>query len=141
MLSISGLKVVALVGKTSSGNSYYYFEHKAKSRIDMKILMLNDMLGGYAGYALYFSSLEVMVELESPFIRKNEKIYAISLGLSIEEYNKFIDSAITCGLFDITENGDVFSPAFMKWFNKKASAKLSGQKGGKKSAEMRAANE
>ena len=140
MLSISGLKMGALVGKTSSGNSYYYFEHKAKSRIDMKILMLNDMLGGYAGYALYFSSLEVMVELESPFIRKNEKVYAISLGLSIEEYNKFIDSAITCGLFDITENGDVFSPAFMKWFNKKASAKLSGQKGGKKSAELRAAN-
>ena len=121
------------MAKTADGNSYYYFEHQAKSRIDMKILALDDILGEYIGYALYFQSLEVMLELETPYLSRDSKKCAKSMLLTIDRYNEFIDAAITSQLFDITEDGDAYSPGFLKWFNKKQHARLAGSKGGKSS--------
>ena len=130
-----------LVGKTSNGESLYWFVHKAQSRNDVKLLKLDEYLGEHIGYALFFKALEVITELDEPYLKKDSKLHRKAMGLSESEFCNFIDCAISCGLFDVTDDGSVFSPGYIKWLNKKNMRAEVGSKGGKATQAKKKAND
>ena len=115
----------------NSGSSFYYFEHRAGSRNDLKLLKLDELLGKNNGYALYFKSLEVMLELEKPYLRYDSSLIAKAMSISPKEYRAFLDACLEVGLFQIDQDGNIYSPAFEKWLEKKKSIAERGKKGGK----------
>jgi len=119
------------MAKNSDGSSFYYFEHRAGSRNDLKILKLDEILGENNGYALFFKSLEVMLEMEKPFLRYDSSLIARAMSISMKEYREFLDACISIGLFEIDEEDNIYSPSFLKWLNKKQSIAERGSKGGK----------
>ncbi len=119
------------MAKNSDGSSFYYFEHRAGSRNDLKILKLDEILGENNGYALFFKSLEVMLELEKPFLRYDSSLIARAMAITQKEYHQFLDACISVGLFQVDCDGNVFSPSFLKWLTKKQSLVERGSKGGK----------
>ena len=119
------------MAKNSDGNSFYYFEHRAGSRNDLKLLKLDELLGKNNGYALYFKSLEVMLELEKPYLRYDSSLIAKAMSISPKEYRAFLDACLEVGLFQIDQDGNIYSPAFEKWLEKKKSIAERGKKGGK----------
>ena len=119
------------MAKNSDGNSFYYFEHRAGSRNDLKILKLDEILGENNGYALFFKSLEVMLELEKPFLRYDSSLIARAMSITLKEYHQFLEACISVGLFQVDSDGNVFSPSFLKWLSKKQSLAERGSKGGK----------
>lgn len=121
------------MAKNSDGSSFYYFEHIAGSRNDLKILKLDEILGENNGYALFFKSLEVMLELEKPFLRYNSSLIARAMAITQKEYHQFLDACISVGLFQEDCDGNIFSPSFLKWLSKKQSLAERGRKGGKAS--------
>ena len=123
-----------MLDKISDGSSFYYFEHRAGSRNDLKILKLDEILGENNGYALFFKSLEVMLELlklEKPFLRYDSSLIARAMSITLKEYHQFLDACISVGLFQVDSDGNVFSPSFLKWLTKKQSLVERGSKGGK----------
>jgi len=124
--------------KTNNGKDYYYFEHQTKSRNDVKLLRLDEYLGEHVGYAMFFKALEVMTELVSPYLEKGKLMYAKAMGVSLAEYDRFVDCAISSGLFDVATDGSVYSPGYLKWLAIKNHAKEAGSKGGLASAESKA---
>ena len=121
------------MAKNSDGSSFYYFEHIAGSRNDLKILKLDEILGENNGYALFFKSLEVMLEMERPFLRYDSNLIARAMAITLKEYHQFLDACISVGLFQVDSDGNVFSPSFLKWLSKKRSLAERGSKGGKAS--------
>ena len=119
------------MAKNSDGNSFYYFEHRAGSRNDLKLLKLDELLGKNNGYALFFKSLEVMLELEKPYLRYDSSLIAKAMSISPKEYRAFLDACLEVGLFQIDQDGNIYSPAFEKWLEKKKSIAERGKKGGK----------
>ena len=119
------------MAKNSDGSSFYYFEHRAGSRNDLKLLKLDEILGNNNGYALFFKSLEVMLELEKPFLRYDSNLIARAMSITLKEYHQFLDACISVGLFQVDSDGNVFSPSFLKWLTKKQSLVERGSKGGK----------
>ncbi len=119
------------MAKNSDGSSFYYFEHRAGSRNDLKILKLDEILGNNNGYALFFKSLEVMLEMEKPFLRYDSSLIARAMSITPKEYHQFLDACISVGLFQVDSDGNVFSPSFLKWLTKKQSLVERGSKGGK----------
>ena len=119
------------MSKNSDGSSFYYFEHRAKSRNDLKLLKLDELLGKNNGYALFFKSLEVMLELEKPYLRYDSSLIAKAMSISPKEYRAFLDACLEVGLFQIDQDGNIYSPAFEKWLEKKKSIAERGKKGGK----------
>ena len=115
----------------NSGSSFYYFEHRAGSRNDLKLLKLDELLGKNNGYALFFKSLEVMLELEKPYLRYDSSLIAKAMSISPKEYRAFLDACLEVGLFQIDQDGNIYSPAFEKWLEKKKSIAERGKKGGK----------
>ena len=118
------------MAKNSDGSSFYYFEHRAGSRNDLKILKLDEILGNNNGYALFFKSLEVMLELEKPFLRYDNSLIAKAMSISPKEYRIFLDASLEVGLFQIDQDGNIYSPGFLKWLEKKKSIRERGKKGG-----------
>ncbi len=121
------------MAKNSDGSSFYYFEHRAGSRNDLKILKLDEILGENNGYALFFKSLEVMLELEKPFLRYDSSLIAKTMSITLKKFHQFLDACISVGLFQVDSDGNVFSPSFLKWLTKKQSLAERGRKGGKAS--------
>ena len=119
------------MAKNSDGSSFYYFEHRAGSRNDLKLLKLDELLGENNGYALFFKSLEVMLELEKPYLRYDSSLIAKAMSISPKEYRAFLDACLEVGLFQIDQDGNIYSPAFEKWLEKKKSIAERGKKGGK----------
>ena len=119
------------MAKNSDGGSFYYFEHRAGSRNDLKLLKLDELLGKNNGYALYFKSLEVMLELEKPYLRYDSSLIAKAMSISPKEYRAFLDACLEVGLFQVDCDGNIFSPSFLKWLTKKQSLAERGSKGGK----------
>ena len=119
------------MAKNSDGSSFYYFEHRAGSRNDLKLLKLDELLGKNNGYALFFKSLEVMLELEKPYLRYDSSLIAKAMSISPKEYRAFLDACLEVGLFQIDQDGNIYSPAFEKWLEKKKSIAERGKKGGK----------
>jgi len=138
MQSISGLLMAGQMPKTIDGKAYYYFEHRTTGRNDVKLLKLDEYLGENIGYAFYFKALEVITELESPYMEKGKLMFAKAMGITLADYDRFIDCAISSGLFDVADDGSVFSPAYLKWMAKKQHAKDAGSKGGKTTADNKA---
>lgn len=124
------------MAKTSRGESFYYFEHKTEARNDIKLMELDEVMGTHIGYAIYFKSLELMAELHSPFLERKQ-LHSRAIGISHDKYVVFLDTAIKIGLFEERE-GKVYSPAFLRWIEKKTRNSEHGSIGGKKSAELRA---
>lgn len=118
------------MAKNSDGSSFYYFEHRAGSRNDLKILKLDEILGENNGYALFFKSLEVMLELEKPFLRYDSSLIARAMAITQKEYRIFLDASLEVGLFQIDQDGNIYSPGFLKWLEKKKSIRERGKKGG-----------
>lgn len=118
------------MAKNSDGSSFYYFEHRAGSRNDLKILKLDEILGENNGYALFFKSLEVMLELEKPFLRYDSNLIARAMAITLKEYHQFLDACLEVGLFQIDQDGNIYSPTFVKWLEKKKSIRERGKKGG-----------
>jgi hypothetical protein len=137
---MNGSKTVAQMPKMND-KSFYYFEHRSGSRNDVKLLQLDESLGDHIGYALYFKALEVMLELEKPVLRLDSAFVAKTLGVSISQYKLFLESAISAGLFDIDDAGNVYSPAFTKWLRTKQIRSEVGSKGGSKTQANRQAND
>ena len=87
-------------------NSFYYFEHRAGSRNDLKLLKLDEILGNNNGYALFFKSLEVMLELGlNPFLRYDSNLIARAMSITQKEYHQFLDACISVGLFQVDCDG------------------------------------
>jgi len=123
------------MARTLRGDSFYYFEHKTEARNDIKLMELDEVMGTHIGYAIYFKSLELMAELHSPFLERKQ-LHSRAIGISHDKYILFLDTAINIGLFQERDEG-VYSPAFLRWIDKKARNSESGSIGGKKSAELR----
>lgn len=118
------------MGKTSNGKSVYWFEHRSQSRNDVKILQLDEYLGEHIGYALFFKALELFAELPEPFLDKNSILHRKAMGLCQSEYKNFIDCAISSGLFDVADDGRVYSPGFIEWQRRRKINQDNGSKGG-----------
>lgn len=100
----------------------YYFEHLISSRNDLKLIALDDELGQYVGYALYFQTLEVMLESDGYGISES-RIGSIArvLFTNPSTYARFIDLCLESGLF-VNEAGRIYSKRFIEWASKKESA-------------------
>jgi len=100
----------------------YYFEHLISSRNDLKLIALDDELGQYVGYALYFQTLEIMLESDGYGISES-RIGSIArvLFTNPSTYARFIDLCLESGLF-VNEAGKIYSKRFIEWASKKESA-------------------
>lgn len=111
--------------------SLFYFEHHANSRNDVKIIQLDDLCGQHTGYALYFQTLEVMLEMDG-FVLPTSLVGSVArmLFVSAEKYAKFLTASVTVGLFELID-GNYSSPRFLEWAERKDRVRCQNSEKGK----------
>lgn len=111
--------------------SLFYFEHHANSRNDVKLIQLDDLCGQHTGYALYFQTLEVMLEMDG-FVIPTNLIGSVArmLFVSADKYAKFLTASVTVGLFCLTD-GNYSSPRFLEWAERKDRVRCQNSEKGK----------
>jgi hypothetical protein len=97
------------------GSNLFYFQHKAGARNDISIRRLDLKFGKRLGYAMFFQTLEVMLESANGTIAQHE-IDDIALILDIETdvYYSFMSECVKLGLFQIV-NAHYQSENFLEW--------------------------
>ena len=111
--------------------SLFYFEHHANSCNDVKLIQLDDICGQHVGYALYFQTLEVMLEMDGHVIPTNLiGSVARMLFVSTDKYQGFLTASVEVGLFCFAD-GNYSSPRFLEWAERKAQIRVQNSEKGK----------
>lgn len=112
------------------------FIHDSNARHDQKILMLRAK-GGWAWYGLYFACIEVMRESsELEIVTDAADAVAMSLGVSSEDFQTFLNACVSIGLFQISETG-YYAPSLNKRIERYSQAVEQRRNAGKSSAQSR----
>jgi len=111
--------------------SLFYFEHHANSRNDVKLIQLDDICGQHTGYALYFQTLEIMLEMDGHVIPESLiGSVARMLFVSTDKYQRFLTASVQVGLFELTD-GNYSSPRFLEWAERKDRVRCQNSEKGK----------
>ena len=97
------------------GSNLFYFQHKAGARNDISIRRLDLKFGKRLGYAMFFQTLEVMLESQDGTIAQHEvDDIALILDIETDVYFSFMAECVKLGLFQIVK-GHYQSENFLNW--------------------------
>lgn len=106
------------MGKEKANSCIYYFEHDKNSRNDTRMLLLESAIGKDVGYARYFKTLELMADQrDGKLYPEHSDIYAMSLRLTMDEFDTLVGACVRIGLFCVDEGGCAYSPRFVEWLD------------------------